>query len=99
MHQIGYEFLPTIVRGDAGAAAGSDAGVDPRVDVRPWVWDLQRTYPLDVVLGPGDGISTSCTWTNWTTETVTDGLYLTNEMCHQGLVVWPAANASWTACR
>jgi hypothetical protein len=80
MHQIGAEFHGTVMRGDA---------IEPLVDVVPWVFDMQRAYPIDVALAAGDAIGTQCIWQNSTTAPVLPGPRITDEMCGQSLIAYP----------
>jgi hypothetical protein len=87
MHQLGKELHARIAR--------RDGTYSPFVDIQPWVWDFQKTFPVDVVLAPGDGIETTCTWENPKTNSVKEGLLVTDEMCQQGMIVWPLEHAGW----
>jgi hypothetical protein len=91
MHRVGSEFHSQLARADGSRA--------PIVDVVPWVWNDQKTYPLTLDLSPNDAIVTTCTWKNAGDQPVTAGLKSTNEMCHQGFVAWPADQARWAECK
>lgn len=84
MHRLGTEFHGTVVR--VGGLR------EPLLDV---AWDPlhQPLYPVDAVLAPGDAVETACTWTNSTESTVEAGPFTTDEMCNQGLVIWPQESA------
>jgi hypothetical protein len=82
MHRLGASFQGTIVR--------SGGGSDVLVDVPAWDFSHQLLYPVDADLAADDGVETSCTWTNTTPVAVSGGPLSSNEMCNQGLVVWPS---------
>ena len=85
MHRIGSEFHGVIVRADGTREA--------LLDVKPWDYNHQLIYPVDVQLQPGDTVQTQCHWVNTTNELVVGGPYSTDEMCNQGLLVWPFDSA------
>jgi hypothetical protein len=85
MHRLGAQFEGTIVR-----AGGTRV---PLLDVATWDFDHQPLYLVDGVLGVGDAVETACTWDNDTGQTVMAGAFSTDEMCNQGLVVWPQESA------
>jgi hypothetical protein len=85
MHRQGSEFHGVVVR--AGGAR------EPLVDVVPWSYDHQLMYPVDVQLEPGDAVETHCHWHNTTDHAVGPGPFSTDEMCNQGLLVWPFDSA------
>lgn len=85
MHRIGSEFHGVVVRADGRREA--------LVDVKPWDYNHQIMYPVDVQLDPGDTVETQCHWLNTTSEIVVAGPYSTDEMCNQGLLVWPFDSA------
>jgi len=85
MHRVGKEFHGAIVRADGTR--------EPLIDVAPWDFDEQRTYPVDATLQAGDAIETSCVWENPTDEYVLPGPLTTDEMCNQGIIGHPAASA------
>lgn len=84
MHLAGAEFHGAVTR------AGTTT---PIVDIVPWVFDAQRTYPIDVGLAPGDAILTRCVWQNITDTTILPGPRIIDEMCGQSLIAWPAEAA------
>ena len=90
MHRAGKEFRSGILR-----ASGER---EPFVDVFPWDAEQQKTYPLDLVLEAGDGVESTCVWENSGDTPIVNGVLSSNEMCHQGMVVWPTDAAYWTAC-
>jgi hypothetical protein len=85
MHRIGSEFHGVIVRADGTQQA--------LLDVKPWDYNHQFIYPVDVQLQPNDIVQTQCYWSNTTSDIVVAGPYSTNEMCNQGLLVWPFDSA------
>lgn len=56
----------------------------------------QASYPLkpEVILETGDVVTTSCTYTNTTNETVTFGESTTSEMCFNFAIYYPAGALS-----
>jgi len=87
MHKLGTKFEGTIVR--------SGGAREPLVAVRSWDFDSQATYLTSVDLLAGDTVETACTWNNVSELTVGWGLKSSDEMCHQGMVVWPIEAAYW----
>jgi hypothetical protein len=85
MHRLGSEFHGVIVRADGTR--------EPLLDVKPWDYNHQFVYPVDVQLEPGDTVQTQCHWVNTTSDVVLPGPYSTDEMCNQGLLVWPFDSA------
>ena len=85
MHRIGSEFHGVIVRADGTREA--------LLDVKPWDYNHQFIYPANVELQPGDTVQTQCRWVNTTDSVVVGGPYSTDEMCNQGLLVWPVDSA------
>jgi hypothetical protein len=92
MHLIGQSFQGAIVRADGTRSVF--------VNVTPWNFGLQQTYVVDQDVAAGDGIETDCAWFNSTDQYVLPGLSTYDEMCGDGLIVWPASAASWQGpCR
>jgi len=87
MHLVGKSFRGVIARTD-----GSRAVI---VDVPSWDFSDQRTYPVNQEVAAGDGLETDCTWFNPSDQYVLPGLSTHDEMCGQGLIVWPAQTAGW----
>jgi hypothetical protein len=85
MHRIGKEFHGAIVRANGTR--------EPLVNVVPWDFDQQRTYPVDATLQQNDAIETNCVWENPTDEYVLPGPLTTDEMCNQGIIGHPATSA------
>jgi hypothetical protein len=82
MHRLGASFRGTIARGGGGS--------DVLVDVPAWDFSHQPLYPLDADLAAEDAVETACTWSNTTPAAVSGGPLSSDEMCNQGLVVWPS---------
>jgi hypothetical protein len=87
MHLIGQSFQGAIVRADGTRSV--------LVDVASWAFGAQRTHVVDQDVVAGDGIETDCTWFNPTDQYVLPGLSTNDEMCGDGLIVWPAQSAAW----
>jgi Copper type II ascorbate-dependent monooxygenase, C-terminal domain len=85
MHLLGKEISVDLVR-SVGAA-------QPLIDVDPWNFHAQKTYPLAVDASAGDALHTHCTWQNDTVEYVFPGPLTENEMCGTALIAWPAEAA------
>lgn len=82
MHALGATFHGAIQR-----ASGETI---PLVDIADWNVDGQQAYPIEVDIGTGDVIETTCTWENPGDAPVVGGLWTTDEMCTQSLIWWPA---------
>jgi hypothetical protein len=92
MHLIGKSFQGAIVHTDGTRTV--------TVDVPSWNFDDQRTYRVDKDVAAGEGVETDCTWVNPTDNYVLPGTSTNDEMCGQGLIVWPAQTAAWQSqCR
>jgi hypothetical protein len=87
MHLLGQSFQSAIVRAD-----GTRSVI---VDVPRWNFDNQRTYAIGEDVSAGDGVETDCTWFNPTDRYVLPGSATSDEMCGQGLIVWPGETAAW----
>lgn len=85
MHFTGSHFLGQIVR-----ASGEK---EELIRVDSWDFSHQPLYPRDVALAPGDAIQTTCAWHNATDQVVRAGVLSSEEMCNQGVIVWPRENA------
>jgi len=81
MHLAGESFSGTMVR-----ANGTRESL---VEVPTWDYYHQPMYPLDVAFEAGDAVETSCSWWNRTDQVIEPGLFSFEEMCNQGLYVWP----------
>jgi hypothetical protein len=86
MHRLGAHFEGTIVRANGTREA--------LLTVPTWDFDHQPLYAVDASLADGDAIETACSWDNTTDLTVLPGPFSGDEMCNQGLVVWPAESAT-----
>jgi hypothetical protein len=86
MHLAGMEITVDLL--------GADAGADRLVDVVPWDFHRQMTYPLSIDAIAGDRIQTQCVWQNNTSSYILPGPLTENEMCNAVLIAWPAENAS-----
>jgi hypothetical protein len=92
MHLLGRSFRGAIVRADGSRSVF--------LDVMSWDFGAQRTYVVNQDVEAGEGIETDCTWVNSTDQYVLPGLSTTDEMCGDGLIVWPAERAGWQGpCR
>jgi len=87
MHLLGTEIGVTLL-------GSADAAASVLVDVNPWNFHAQRTYPLDVDATGGSQIGLRCTWFNTTDNYVFAGLRTEDEMCQAAFIAWPAAAAS-----
>jgi hypothetical protein len=81
MHQSGASFEGAMIRADGTR--------ETLIEVPSWDFEHQLMYPLDVPFEAGDSMQTSCSWLNTTDEIVFPGPYSFQEMCNQGLYVWP----------
>jgi hypothetical protein len=63
------------------------------VEVVPWVFDAQHAYAVDIELAAGESITTQCIWENSTDAPVLPGPRITDEMCGQSLMAYPAEAA------
>jgi hypothetical protein len=92
MHLLGQSFQGAIVRADGTRSMF--------LDVTSWDFGEQRSYVVNQDVEAGDGIETDCTWFNPTDQYVLPGLSTNDEMCGDGLIVWPAQAATWQGpCR
>jgi len=85
MHRLGTHFEGIVVRANGAR--------EPLVTVPTWDFDHQPLYTVDGALGDGDAIETVCHWDNQSDVTVSSGPLSGDEMCNQGLVVWPMESA------
>jgi hypothetical protein len=84
MHQLGTHLKTTLTVG----------GVDMLLHDGDYSFDHQEFIPFEpVVLQPGDTITTECTWTNNTPQTVYWGESSTTEMCFSSMYRYPAQNS------
>ncbi len=85
MHLIGKEISVDLVR--------SAGGAQPLIDVVPWDFHAQKTYPLALDVSAGDVFHTHCTWQNDSDQYVFPGPLTENEMCDTAFIAWPAEAA------
>jgi hypothetical protein len=81
MHRHGRRFTGTLVRADGTR--------ETLVEIPSWDFNHQPLYPLDVQIHAGDSVETRCDWDNTSDHEVVPGSFTENEMCNQGLFVWP----------
>lgn len=81
MHRRGSAFLGLVVRADGHA--------ETLLEMPKWDYEMQSIHRVDVQLEAGDAVETICTWENPTDDTVLPGPFVADEMCNQGLFVWP----------
>ena len=82
MHQTG-SYMKTVVNRTGGG--GQAIIVD-----KPFAFTEQRAYPTDVVVHPGDTMTTTCTFKNNTAASIGFGTSSTSEMCYNFVVYYPA---------
>ena len=85
MHRLGAHFEGTIVRANGAR--------EPLLTVPSWDFDHQPLYPVDGHSPPAMRFETACSWDNGTDVTVQSGPFSGDEMCNQGLVIWPEESA------
>jgi hypothetical protein len=88
MHLAGTSFRTDFVRGGQTV---------PLVTVPAWDFGNQRAFPQDpdkVMISPGDGLRTVCTYRNDTSAIIRFGEKTDNEMCFNFLVVYPIDGVS-----
>jgi hypothetical protein len=88
MHVTGTSFRTDFVRA---------SGTTPLVEVPAWDFANQRAFPQDpdkVIISPGDGLRTTCTYRNNTNATIRFGEKTENEMCFNFVVVYPIDGVS-----
>jgi hypothetical protein len=81
MHKLGTH-LTTVINRKAG---GTEMVVD-----QPFAFMDQRQYPTNLIVHPGDTLSTTCTYMNSSPSTVTFGESTTSEMCYNFVLSYPA---------
>jgi hypothetical protein len=67
------------------AAGGQETIVD-----KPFAFADQRAYAVDVLVRPGDTITTTCTFQNDTAGAVGFGTGTNQEMCYNFVIYYPA---------
>jgi hypothetical protein len=63
----------------------------------PFDFNSQISYPVDVVIHPGDTLTTTCTYDNTTSAKVPFGENTQDEMCYGFLTAWPVGALTTTA--
>jgi hypothetical protein len=81
MHRHGRRFEGTLVRANGTR--------EQLINISNWDFNHQPVYPLDVQIHAGDSVETLCEWENLGDVEVVPGPFTENEMCNQGLFVWP----------
>lgn len=84
MHRRGYAFHAALRRGDQRI---------PLLDVEPWDFNQQLTYPVDIDALAGDLIESTCVWRNDGDSYVLPGIFTENEMCTHGVTGYPSSAA------
>ncbi|MET0282918.1 MAG: hypothetical protein ABW352_00550 [Polyangiales bacterium] len=88
MHKLGRHMKTIITRKDGTLETLND---------RPFDFNDQQIYPVggaarEVVVGPGDMLTTTCTFQNEGTNFVRFGESTNMEMCYNFVVAWPAGS-------
>jgi hypothetical protein len=81
MHKLATHQQVTITRADGSTEVLHD---------QPFDFNSQITYPKDVVIHPGDSLTTTCSYNNTTSDKVPFGENTQNEMCYSFITAWPA---------
>jgi hypothetical protein len=81
MHKLGVRQQLTITRVDGSTEMLHD---------QPFDFNAQISYPKDVVIHPGDSITTNCFYNNTTTDKIPFGENTQDEMCYGFVTAWPA---------
>lgn len=84
MHGRGRKLKTEVLRG------GSAATVDTLVDEPAFDFQFQRAHASELIINPGDTLTTSCTYDNPTDKRVNFGEKTEDEMCFDFVMVWPA---------
>lgn len=85
MHKLGVHAKLELLRPDGTAQVLHD---------RPFSFESQDAYPLDLTLQPGDRVRTTCTYQNPSTRNVTFGLGSDDEMCFNFVLYHPLCGLS-----
>lgn len=88
MHKLGRHMKTIITRLD---------GSEETLNNRAFDFNDQQIYPVggragEVVVGPGDKLTTTCTYENETSRFVPFGQSTSQEMCYNFVVAWPAGS-------
>jgi hypothetical protein len=91
MHLLGVNAKLVLTRG----------GQQTVLHDAPFTFDDQRNYPFspELMLQTGDKVTTTCTYQNNTSKTVTFGENTGNEMCFNFVVYYPMGGMSCTGAR
>ena len=81
MHKLGTRMQLTITRAD---------GTMETLHDQPFDFNAQISYPKDVVIHPGDSMTTNCYYNNNTSAKVPFGENTQDEMCYGFVTAWPA---------
>lgn len=89
MHQLGVHFKTTLTIGGESQVLHDGA----------YDFEHQAFIPFDpIAMGPGDSVTTECTWNNTTSSQVTWGESSTSEMCFSILYRYPALGGGLGFC-
>lgn len=85
MHKLGTHMSTIITRANGGTETLHD---------RPFQFDNQVSYSMrpPVVVGPGDVLRTTCSYTNTTNQTVSFGSATEAEMCYNFVTAYPVGS-------
>ncbi len=81
MHRAGRRFVGTLVRANGER--------ETLLELPSWDFEHQPVYPVTVRIEAGDSVETRCEWSNDGDQPITAGSFTRDEMCNQGLFVWP----------
>jgi hypothetical protein len=81
MHKLATRMQITITRAD---------GTMETLHDQPFDFNSQISYPKDVVIHPGDSMTTNCFYDNTTSMQVPFGENTQDEMCYGFVTAWPA---------
>lgn len=81
MHRAGRRFLGTIVRANGER--------ETLLEIPSWDFDHQLVHRVDALIEAGDSVETRCEWSNDGDQPIQAGSFTRDEMCNQGLFVWP----------
>jgi hypothetical protein len=74
----------------AGVRVDRADGTSQSLHNAPFMVDAQRSYPIPVVLEPGDSLVTQCFYNNPSDRTLTTGVDEFGELCNHFVVAYPA---------
>ncbi len=84
MHGRGRKLDTKVLRG------GNAATFDTLVDEPAFDFEFQRPYRSELIINPGDTLTTTCTYDNASDKRVNFGERTEDEMCFNFVTVWPA---------